>query len=144
MSAEHVEVPENRAGLVKNLLIKTSCIRETLNLSTCADGSTNTKTDRKKHRKKRKRTCHMSGVQYQVSSVKCHASHVTCYMSRVRCHPSPVTCHQQPQPQKLPLLTPPEWQKDRIKKGFQSIRKGRFREGTDNRHTGRGTFQLLD
>ena len=31
------------------------------------------------------------------------------YVSRVTCHLSPVTCHyhQQPQPQTLPLLTPP-------------------------------------
>ena len=56
-----------------------SCVRQTLNLSMCADSSTDTKILKVSHV-----TCHMS-------CVTCHMSHVTCLVSRVTCHLSPVT-----------------------------------------------------
>ena len=54
-----------------------SCLQETLNLSTCADRSTNTKTDRKGQNK--------NIFLFHVSGVRCHM-----------CHMSPVTCHLSP------------------------------------------------
>ena len=68
-------------------------LRETQNLSMCADSSINTKTDRNR-RKGRENECVMCQewhVMRQVSSVMCHMSPVTCHMSPVTCHMSPVT-----------------------------------------------------
>ena len=51
-------------------------IRETLNLLTCADSRTNTKTDRKGEEEEKNVSCQVSGVQYQMLSVNCHLSPV--------------------------------------------------------------------
>ena len=83
---------------------KISRIREKLNLSTCADNSIDTKTDKhgKKAKKKKNQTkklivmCLVSGVMCQVSCVMCCMSHVTYYLS----------IPPQPQSQTLPLLAP--------------------------------------
>ena len=58
------------------------CIWGTLNLLTCADSNTDTKTDRngQKGEKEEKNMCHVS--------------HITCHMSCVMCWVSRVTCHQ--------------------------------------------------
>ena len=53
-------------------------ILETLNLSTCADSSTNTN---KSEEKKKEKQGHVSPVT------------VTCHLTPVTCHLSPVTCH---------------------------------------------------
>ena len=42
----------------------------------------------------------------QVSSVTCHQSSLACHLSLVTCH---VSLRQQPQPQNLPLITPPQY-----------------------------------
>ena len=63
-----------------------SCIWETLILSTCADSSTHTKTDRNIQKHKEDKNCN-------VSLVVCHMSHVACHVLHVTCHMSPVTCH---------------------------------------------------
>ena len=47
-----------------------SCIQDTLNLSTSADSSTNTKTDRNRQK-----------VMFHISHVMCHVSPVTCCLS---------------------------------------------------------------
>ena len=56
-------------------------IWETLNLLTCADKSTNTKTDRKKDLKKI--MCHVAPVKCQVSGVRYYVSCVTYHVSFV-------------------------------------------------------------
>ena len=73
-----------------------SRIRETLNLLTCSDSSTDTKTDRNKQkvRGKRKRPnvmCHVSHVTCHISCVMCNMSCVKCLMFHVASHLSPVT-----------------------------------------------------
>ena len=60
---------------------KKSRIRETKNLSTDADISTNTKKMLWKIYHLSPVTCHLSPVTCQVSHVMCHLSHVTCHMS---------------------------------------------------------------
>ena len=98
-----------RAGnwLLKIVLVwahiaEKSHVHETLNLSMCADSSTNTiKYIKKKCESSVKCDmshipCHMSHVPCHKSHVKCQMSQVTCYMSNFMCHVSPVTC---------PLLT---------------------------------------
>ena len=51
---------------------------------------------------------HVSGVTCQVSDVMCQMPCVMCHFSHVMCRVSHVTCQrQQPQPETLPLLTPP-------------------------------------
>ena len=69
----------------------------------CEDSSTDTKTDLNRQQIQKKKR------KEKTSCVTCYVSHVTCHVSCVACHISPVTCHwrQQPQPQTLPLLTPP-------------------------------------
>ena len=61
-------------------------IRETLNLSTCADSSTGTIKNLRNH---------VSCVMCHVSCVICqgHVSCVMCYMSNVTCHVLHVACH---------------------------------------------------
>ena len=59
-------------------ITKKSRKRETLNLSTCADSSTDTK---------------KSKIYIFERIKKCQVSFVTCHVSGVRCHLSPVTCH---------------------------------------------------
>ena len=94
----------------------------------CTDSSTNTKTDKNKLKRQKKNftshvlhiRCHVTHDTCQMSHVTCHVSHVTCYLSPVTCHLSPATCHlsltPQPDPQTLPLLTPPLSTVGRIKK----------------------------
>ena len=67
------------------------CIRETLNLLMCAEISINYKNKQKQTEKNNQKSC----VMCQVSSV------IFCTLR--------VTCHKlkNPQPQTLPLLTPP-------------------------------------
>ena len=66
-----------------------NCIRMTLNLSTFADRSNDTKTHI--HRQKRRiKNKHVSGVTFQLSGVRCQVSGVTFCMSLVTCHLSPV------------------------------------------------------
>ena len=57
---------------------KNSRIRETLNLLTNADSSTDTITDRNIQK-----TQKVSGVRCQVSGITCHQSTVTCHLSHV-------------------------------------------------------------
>ena len=66
-------------------------IWDTLSLSTCADSSTDTKTNRKVQKK-----IYIKKIYIYM----CHISHFTCHMSGVRCHMpcvacrvSHVTCH---------------------------------------------------
>ena len=66
-------------------------LRETLNLSMCADSST----DRKREIKIR---CQKSGLRSQVSGVRYQVSPFMCNLS-------PFTCQQQPQPRTLPHHT---------------------------------------
>ena len=61
-----------------------SRIRQTLNLSTCADSSIDSKTVL--NALKRPNKNHMSPVH-----VMCHISHVTCHLSCITCHMSRVT-----------------------------------------------------
>ena len=53
-----------------------SCIRETLNLLTCADSSIDTKTDRNGQKSR-----FFLNVIFHVSPVMCHMSRVTCHLS---------------------------------------------------------------
>ena len=46
-------------------------------------------------------------ISYQLSHITCHMSGFMCHISYFMCCVSPVTKRQQPQPHKLPLLTPP-------------------------------------
>ena len=59
---------------------KKSRIRETLNLSTCADSRTDTKTDKNGQRKIRRKNF-MTNFTCRVSPVTCHPLHVTCHLS---------------------------------------------------------------
>ena len=67
-------VAKYKTGINYKLILK-SRIQETLNLSMCADSSTDTQT-------KRNRT---DKIKCHISRVTCHVSHVTCHMSRVAC-----------------------------------------------------------
>ena len=62
--------------IFSNLEDKKSRIQEILNLSTCADSSTDIKTERMEEEKKRKK--YVSRVGCNVLYVTCHMSHVTC------------------------------------------------------------------
>ena len=53
---------------------KKSCIRETLNLSTCVDSSTDTKTDKNGQKEKKKI---IFFCKWHVLRVSCHLSRVT-------------------------------------------------------------------
>ena len=57
-------------------------LQETLNISTCADSSTDTKSKIK---------LFVSSVACQVTIVRCHMSVVLCHMLHVTCHLSQVT-----------------------------------------------------
>ena len=57
---------------------KNFCILETLNLSTCADSSTDDPPPCPPPKKVSGVRCHMSGVRCHMSCVTCHLSHVTC------------------------------------------------------------------
>ena len=64
--------------------------KDTLNLSICADSSTNTKTDKngQKGKKKKKKEkyifiCNVGCVGCQVSGAMCHISYVMCHVSHV-------------------------------------------------------------
>ena len=57
-----------------------SRIGETLNLSTCTDSSTDTKTDR-------------NGQKVKSKNNKYHMYGIRCHLSPVACHLSPNTCH---------------------------------------------------
>ena len=89
--------------------------RETLNLLTCADGSTKTKTNRNRQKCKINvynyiyDLFHMSVIMCHISHFMCPMAHVTCHVSFVTCLLSSVTCHQcrQPHPQINPLQIPP-------------------------------------
>ena len=61
-------------------------IRETLNISMCAYSSTDTKTDRKNIKRKKKVMCHMSRVM-------CHLSRVTCHLSLTPMATAPPTAN---------------------------------------------------
>ena len=63
---------------------KKCCRLETLNLSTCADRSTNTKMDRKVYI--------FFSLFFFLLYVMCHVSLVICHESFVTCHVSHVTC----------------------------------------------------
>ena len=73
--------PKKYSKLTKIKISPKSYIWETLNLSTCADSSTNTK---KKH---------VSFVTCLVAHVMCHVQRVICHISCVSYQMSPVTCH---------------------------------------------------
>ena len=78
-----------------------SRIQETLNLSTCVDSSTNTKTDRSgvwTERKKKENIIHVSYVRCQVSGIRCQGSSVRCHVSHVACHLSPTPTAKDPPP----------------------------------------------
>ena len=64
------------------------CIRETLNLLTCANSSTNTKIPKMLEK--------FTFFVFHISCVTFHLSPVTCHRSPVNCHLSPVTCHLSP------------------------------------------------
>ena len=57
-------------------LSEKSGIGETLNLLTCTDITTNSKSDRKKKEKKKLNMCHISYVRCQLSYTMCHLSWV--------------------------------------------------------------------
>ena len=59
---------------------------QTLNLSKCADCSTDTKMDRNKQKRKKEK---------KTQKIVCHISRVRCHVSHVPCHRSPVACHLQ-------------------------------------------------
>ena len=48
----------------------------------------------------------MSHVKFHLSPVTCHRSSLACHLLLVTCH---VSLRQQPQPQNLHLLTPPQY-----------------------------------
>ena len=75
---------------LQSLTLEKSRIRDTINFYTCADSSTNTKTD-KTDRKGRQK--YEQNVLCPLSCVTCHLSHVKCpvSLSRVTCHLSLVT-----------------------------------------------------
>ena len=72
------------------------CKRETLNLLTCANSSTNIKTDESRQKGKEK-------GKYVTGHVSCDMCHVL----RVACCLSPVTCHLSLMPQTSATNTPP-------------------------------------
>ena len=82
-----------QASLILNIVKypQKSHKREAPNLSTCADSSTDTKTNRK-HRRGHKRIC----IYLYGWSVRCHMSGVTCQVSCVMCHVLRVVCHLSP------------------------------------------------
>ena len=78
-------------------------IYETLNLSTCADSSTNTKSQKNI---KKKNLCLFFSIRCQVSDVRCHVSCVTCHLSYVTCHISitPTVTAMDPPPANSPTM----------------------------------------
>ena len=73
-----------------NVFFSSSAIQKKLNLSTCADSSTDTKADRKRLKGKKKKT--LMKIMCHASCFICHMSHVTCCVSGVTCHLSSVSC----------------------------------------------------
>ena len=109
----------------------------------------------------------MSCVMCHVSFVMCLMSPVICHLSPVKCHLSLATCHlslsQQPQPQTLPLLTPPSRTVDWFAKTPKKIGNGRpilalhpstrilqftgkwiFRDATNRQQTHRRVLRIVN
>ena len=76
--------------------LENSRIRDTLNLSTCSDSSTNTKMTNE----------NVSSVRFHMSCVMCHVSCIMCHMSRVTCHLSltPTVTSTYPPPAISPIM----------------------------------------
>ena len=94
----------------KDVSKKKSRTRKTLNILKFKHNSSDTKpreTDKTEKDEEEKIT--KIFISYHMSRVRCHLSYVLCHVQHVACHLLPVTCQKrlQPQPQNLPLVTPP-------------------------------------